>query len=137
MAAPGPMRRVLLCGSIGGALAFAATPSSALIGASPAPAATVGTLLYENDRGGAEALLHDIHLGRFCRWHRGHRLCYQLVQVLRFCDRRPDHRLCDDNDDDNRFCKKRPDHPLCDDDRFCKKRPDHPLCDDDQPPSPS
>jgi hypothetical protein len=136
MAAVSPIRRMLLDGMVFGVLAFAVTPSSALVVASPAPPATVEALLYGDGRGGSEALLQDVHLGRFCRWYRDHRLCFQLVRPLRFCDRRPAHRLCDDDLDD-RFCRKRPNHPLCDDDRFCKKRPDHPLCDDDDPPSPS
>jgi hypothetical protein len=136
MGPPRPIRRMLLYGLVLGALTFAVTPSSALLLGFPKPAGPVGALLYK-DRGNASAtLLQEVRWGRFCRWHREHRLCFKFVQLLRFCDRRPRHRLCDD-DDDNRFCKKRPDHPLCDDDRFCKKRPDHPLCDDDDPPSPS
>jgi hypothetical protein len=136
MTAPGPIRRMLLYGMIFGALTFAVTPSRALVVASPGPAVTTEVLLYRDGPGGSEALLQDVRWGRFCRWHRHHRLCFKFVKLRRFCDRRPHHRLCDDDDDD-RFCKKRPNHPLCDDDRFCKKRPHHPLCDDDEPPSPS
>jgi hypothetical protein len=136
MAAHGPVRRVLLYGIVFGTLAFAAPPSNGLVVPLPAPGVTVATLLYADDRGGAEALLQEVHWGRFCRWYPIHRLCLRFVASPRLCERNPDHRLCADAADDH-FCKKRPDHPLCDDDRFCKDRPDHPLCDDEDPPSPS
>jgi hypothetical protein len=127
---------MLLYGIIFGALTFAAPPSGASTVMSPVQAVALEALLHGDSRGGSEALLQYVQLGRFCNLHSNHRLCAKLVILRRLCDERPDHRFCDH--DSERSCEKRPNDPLCDDDdRFCKKRPDHPLCDDDQPPSPS
>jgi hypothetical protein len=112
MAALRPARRMLLFGIVMGALTLAAPPAGALVVLPPAQAVTVAALLNAEDRGGAEASLQYVHLGRFCQWHSRHLLCHKLVLLRRFCDRRPDHRLCDDGDDP--FCRRHPYHRRCD-----------------------
>ena len=120
MAAPGLVHRFLLSGIVFGALTLVATQAGTSAVLWPAPAGTVAPLPHGDQQYGAEASLEYVHWGRFCRWHRHHRLCRQLIKVRRFCDRRPNHRFCDDNDED----------------RFCRKHPHHRRC-DDKPPSPS
>jgi hypothetical protein len=118
MAAHGPVRRVLLYGIVVGALASAAPSASAFVVTSTALGGMVAPPLYGYGRGG-EALLQEVHWGRFCRWYRHHRLCSKLITLRHFCDRRPHHRACDDDDAD----------------RFCRRHPHHRKC--DKPPSPS
>ena len=121
MAALRPVHRVLLYAVAFAACLLAATPSGVSAEAAP-PVRTVAleTLLYEDGRGGSEALLQYVHWQRFCRWYSRHGLCAKLVQLHRFCDRRPHHRRCADDDED----------------KFCRKHPYHRKC-DDTPPSPS
>jgi hypothetical protein len=157
MAAPRPIRRVLLSGIIFAALTLHATGSKAWVVIPAAPPAAAPLLLYGDEPASAEATLQYVHLGRFCRWHKHHRLCKQPVSLRRFCKSHPRHQLCrsedeerfcrqhprhnrcKDDDDGDRFCRKHPKHSLCrdddDDDRFCRRHPHHRRC-DDKPPSP-
>jgi hypothetical protein len=157
MAPLGPIYRVLLPGIIFAALALHANASKAWVVVPPDPAVAAPTLLYDDGREGSEASLQYVHLGRFCRWHKQHRLCKQPASLRRFCKEHRRHRVCrdeeeerfcrqhprnrrcNDHDDDDRFCRKHPKHSLCrddnDDDRFCRRHPNHRRC-DDKPPSP-
>ena len=148
--------RVRLYGIVVAVLTLHATASDAWVVLPPTPAVAAPTLLYDNERGESEALLQYVHLGRFCRSHKQHRLCKQPASLRRFCKEHRRHRLCRDDDedrfcrynprhrrckddDDDRFCRQHPKHKLCrdddDDDRFCRRHPHHRRC-DDKPPSP-
>jgi hypothetical protein len=136
MAVHGPVRRVLLYGTLFGALFLGAAASGATVTLPSGSASAAAAVPYGKSVRVSKTWFGRAHGARFCRWFAPHGLCVQDVNQSRFCDRHPDHLLCAQAADDG-FCEKRPDHPLCDVDRFCREHPDHPLCDDDPPPSPS